>query len=262
MEDLHPRGSFEQILRFASRVITRLHASKSPEVQQIRQITFGAKLADGFEQTSPAVAGCCGIFHGIVGYDDSQYGGAGYFGSVEGGSAQYEVRAGKLHLEPGSFHSDQRVDGGPVRNATGFRIGDRALYAWIFSLRHIERYPFTGGVPHFAGLRRSHDGARRAAHFGTNVCKIRTHSSYEFCGYSRSGRPHAWADCRGLDRWIFALAVHFFREYSDRTHRFVDGLLASTRLPRENTPSRYCGAHSVRFRHRVAVLCAGDFRRT
>ena len=165
-------------------------------------------------------------------------------------------------LEPGRFHTDQRVDGGPVRNAAGVCVGDRTFHARIFSLRHIQQHPFAGGVPHFAGLRRSHDGARGPAHFGANVCQVRTHSRDEFRGDSRAGRPDAWTDCRRIDRRIPTLAIHFLREYSDRTRRFVDGLSASARLPRENTSARYCGAHSVRFRNRAAVLCAGDLRRT
>ncbi len=128
-------------------------------------------------------------------------------------------------LEPGGFHTDQRVDGGPVRNAAGVCFGDRTFHTRIISLRHIQQHPFAGGVPHFAGLRRSHDGAGRAAHSGANVCQVRTHSRDELRGDSRAGWPDAWTDCRGLDRRIFTLAIYFLREHSDRARRFVDGLL-------------------------------------
>ena len=39
------------------------------------------------------------------------------------------------------FHSDQRMDGGPVRDAARVCVGDWAVHTRFFSLRHIERHP-------------------------------------------------------------------------------------------------------------------------
>jgi hypothetical protein len=75
------------------------------------------------------------------------------------GPAEHEVGAGQLHAEPGGVHSDQRLDGGPLRHAPGVRVRHRALHAGLVPVRHFEQHPSAGRVPHPAGLRRRHDGA-------------------------------------------------------------------------------------------------------
>src|SRR5579859_2688896 len=250
----------KQFLRFISKVVASFHGDKSGQTHQLH---FGFLRAVHFEQTAPAMAGGRGFFHGVAGHDDSEYRGAGYFGGPQGDTAQHEVRAGQLHAEPRGFYSDQRLDGGPVWNAAGVCIRDWTLYAWVFSLRHIEQHSFAGGVPRSAGLRWSDDGAGRPAHLGAYVRQIGTHQRHELHGHSRLNWANAWTDCRRPNRRIPALAIYFFREYSDRPRGFVDGLSSSTRLPRrKNQPARYCRAHPFRFRRCAALLRTGDFRRT
>ena len=84
------------------------------------------------------MAGRGRILHGVVGHDDSEYRGAGYFGSAEGDAAKHEVGAGELHAEFGGVHTDQRVDGGPLRNAARVCFRHRTVHARIFSLRNFQ----------------------------------------------------------------------------------------------------------------------------
>ena len=150
-----------------------------------------ARPAGSCQQASPAVVGCSRVFHGVAGHDDSEYRGAGHLGGSACGSAEHEVGAGQLHVEPGGFYPHQRLDGRPVRNPPGVCLRDRPLHAGIISLRHIEQHSSAGRLPHPAGLRRSHDGAGRPAHPGAHVCQIRTDPRHEFCRHSRFGWPHA-----------------------------------------------------------------------
>ena len=150
-----------------------------------KQGTVFATFAVCFQQAAGAVADRGGVFHGVARHHDSQYRGADHRGGAPRCSAQHEVGAGKLHAEPRGFHSDQRLDGGPVRHAPRVRLRDRHLHAGIVSLRHIEQHPCAGRVPHSAGLRRSDDGARRPAHPGADVRQIRTGSRHELRRHSR-----------------------------------------------------------------------------
>jgi hypothetical protein len=118
------------------------------------------------------MAGGGGVFHGVARHHDSEHGGASHFGGAEGDASEHEVRAGELYVELGGIHTNQRVDGGPVRDAAGVCVGDRAFHAGIFSLRDIEQHSSAGGVPGGAGLRRRHDGAGGPADTGAHVCQI------------------------------------------------------------------------------------------
>ena len=171
------------------------------------------------KQASAAVAGGGRVFHGVARHHDSEYRGAGHLGGSACGSAEHEVGAGQLHLEPGGVHSDQRLDGGPVRNPPGVCLGDRPLHAGLLSLRHIERHSSAGRLPHPARLRRSHDGAGGPAHPGAHVCQIRAGPRHELRRHSGAGRPDAGTDRRRPDRRLLSLAVHLLRESSDRPGR-------------------------------------------
>ena len=48
-------------------------------------------------------------------------------------------------LVPGDIHSDQRMDGRPVRDAAGVCVGDRAVHAGLFSLRISNDLSFASG---------------------------------------------------------------------------------------------------------------------
>ena len=104
---------------------------------------------------------------------------------ARGRSAQHEVGAGQLHVEPRRLHSDQRLDGRPLRNAPGVCLRDRPLHPRVLSLRHLERHPSARRLPHPAGLRRSHDGAGRPAHPGAHLRQIRAHPRHELRRHSR-----------------------------------------------------------------------------
>ena len=233
-------GTFEQFPGFVSKVIVRLHAAKSSQFHCPRpNLSDGPAVPIDFQQAALAVAGGGRVFHGVAGHDDSEHGGAGYFGSTEGDAAQHEVGAGELHAEPGGVHSDQRVDGGPLRNAARVCVGDRVVHAGIFPVRHFEQHPFAGGVPGSAGLRRSDDGAGGPAHAGADVCQVRTDSRDQFCGDSGAGWTDAGADCGRADRGLPALAIYFFREHSDRADWLADGVSALAGLPRRKNARRW-----------------------
>ncbi len=176
--------------------------------------------------------------------------------------AQHESGVVQLHTQPGGLHSDQRLDGGSIRDAPRVRLGHRALYLRIVALRHIEQHPCAGGVPRPARLRRRHDGAGGAADPGANIRQIRTHPRHELRRHSGPGGSHARTDRRRPDRRIFSLASHLFREHSDRPDRLVPGLSASARLPRKVESAGRCRPDPLWLGHRAAVLCAGGVRRT
>ena len=151
------------------------------------------------------MAGGGGVFHGVARHDDSEYRGADHRGGARRGSAEHEVGAGKLHFEPRGVHSDQRLDGGPVRNAPGVCVRHRHLHARVVSLRHIERHPCAGRVPHPAGLRRSDDGAGGPAHHGADVRQIRTHPRHELRRHPRSD----WSDARPIAGGLIVGYLHW-----------------------------------------------------
>ena len=50
------------------------------------------------------------LFYGVAGHDDPEHRGAGSPAGARGRTAEHEVSAGQLYLEPGGLHSDQRLD--------------------------------------------------------------------------------------------------------------------------------------------------------
>ena len=166
-------------------------------------------------------------------------------------------------LEPRRLHSDQRLDGRPFRNSPGVRVRDRPLHPRVLPLRRFEQHPSPRRLPRPAGLRRGHDGSGGPSHPGANLRQIRAHPRHELCRHSRIDRTHARADRRRPDRRISPLAIHIFRQSSHRDRRPDPGLSASARLSRtEHQAARYRRAHPLRFRRRLAVLRAGDIRRS
>jgi hypothetical protein len=205
------------------------------------------------------MAGCGGIFHGVARHHDSEYRGACHFGRSPRGSAEHEVCACQLHLEPGGFYSHQRLDGRPLRDPPGVRLRDWPLHPGFISLRHIDRHPLAGRLPHPAGLWWGHDGAGGPVDPGANVCQVRAHPRHELRCHSRAGWPHAGSRRGWPDRGIPALAVHLLCEHPHRHCRFIDGLSPPAGLSRRRQPpARYCRAHPVRIRHRPAVVRARD----
>ncbi len=168
---------------------------------------FAHSPARSFEQAPPPVAGGGRVFYGVARHHHPEHSGAGHFRGPARDSAEHEVGVGQLYLEPGGFHSHQRLDGGPVRHPPGICLGDRPVHPGIISLRHLHQHSPAGRLPHPAGLRRSHDGAGRPADPGAHVCQIRAHPGHELCGYSRPGRSHAGTRCRWAHRRILSLAA-------------------------------------------------------
>jgi hypothetical protein len=118
------RGEFEKTFRFASKVVVSLHRHK---LNQLHHFVADSSRAVRLKQAVATVAGGGGVFHGVAGYDHSEYRGARDFGGAQSDAAQHEVRAGELHAEPGDIHSDQRMDGRPVRDAAGAGITARPV---------------------------------------------------------------------------------------------------------------------------------------
>src|SRR5277367_1074421 len=164
------------------KAIAEADAAQSNEFESARsdRISFIAIIASLVQQATAALAGRRGVVHGVAGHHDSQYRGANDRGRTPRCSAQHEVGAGKLHLEPCDLHSHQRLDGGPLRNAPCLRLRDRHFHPRVISLRHVEQYPRAGRLPHPARLRRIHDGPCRPPHLSADIRQIRTGSRHEF----------------------------------------------------------------------------------
>ena len=209
------------------------------------------------------VAGCSGVFYGVARHHDSEYRGAGHLSRSPRDAAEHEVSPGQLHPEPGGVYSDQRLDGRPLRHPAGVCVRNRPLYIGVISLRHIDQHPPAGGLPHPAGLRRGHDGARGPFDPGADICQIRAHSRHELRRHSRAGWPHAGTRRGRPYRRLPSLAIHLLREYTDRHFRLADGLHPSAGLSRRaKPPARYGRAYPLRLRDCPAVIRAGDIWRT
>jgi hypothetical protein len=209
------------------------------------------------------VVGGGGVFHGVAGHHDFEYGDACDGGGSTGDTAEYEVCAGELHAEPGGIYSDQRMDGGPLWNAAGVCFGDRAVYAGVISLRNNEQPSPAGGMPCAAGRRGRDDGASGAADAGPDVREVGIDSHDEFRGDTCFDWADAGADRRRADCGLLALAIYLFCEYPDRVGWPVDGLLASARLQGgKDASAGYCGADTFWRWRGTPFLCAGDIRRT
>ena len=160
-------------------------------------------------QTAPAVARCGRLFHGVAGYNDSQYGRSGHLFRPRRRSPQHEGGAGELYAEPGGLHPNQWLDGGPVWNPSCIRICDWPIHARVLSVRIIEQHPLAGRVSHPARLRRRDDGASRPAHPGANICQVRSSARHELCFYTSPGGAHARTNRRRSHRRVSSLARHF-----------------------------------------------------
>jgi class 3 adenylate cyclase len=142
-------------------------------------------------------------------------------------SAQHEIGAGELHIEPRGFYSDQRLDGRSFRYAPRVCIRDRPLHAWIGSLWRHQQHPSPGRLPHPARLRRRYDGAGGSSHLGADVREIRAHPRHELRRYPGPDRPNARADRRRSYRRLSTMALNILRESSSRHRRPRSGLSAS-----------------------------------
>src|ERR1017187_11029947 len=92
---------------------------------------FLATIAGRFQQAAAAVTHRSGVFYGVPGHYHSKYRGADDRGGTPRCSTKHEIGTGKLYPEPCGFHSDQRLDDGPVRNASGVRLRHRHLHAGV-----------------------------------------------------------------------------------------------------------------------------------
>ena len=134
------------------------------------------------------------------------------------------------------FHSDQRLDGRPVRNAPRVRLRNRNLHAGFVSLRHIEQDSCAGCLPHSAGLRRLYDGARRPTHHSADVRQIRTGPRHELRSHPSFDWPYARTHRWRTDRRILSLEIDFLREYSDWPRWFDAWFTCTCRTIAKNTP--------------------------
>ena len=94
--------------------------------------------AVGCEPAPASMAGRGRVFHGVARHHDPEHRRAGDLQGAGRGAAQHEVGAGQLHAEPGRLHSDQRLDGRPVRHPAGVRLGDRPLHPGLVPVRHLR----------------------------------------------------------------------------------------------------------------------------
>ncbi len=113
------------------------------------------------------------------------------------------------------------------------------VYAGLVALRTFQQHSCAGRMPHFARLRRSHDGACRALDDGSDICKIRTNSRDEFRRDPRADWADAWADCRRIDRRVFPLARDFFRERADWPARPLSWFTCTCRIIAKKTLIRW-----------------------
>ncbi len=160
-------------------------------------------------QAAPTVARCCRLFHGVAGYNDSQYGRSRYLFRPRRRSPQHEGGAGELYAQPGGLHPDQWLDGGPVRNPPCIRIGDWYIHPRVLSVRNIKQHPLAGRLSHPARLRRRDDGASGPAHPGANICQVRSSARDELCFHTSPGGAHARTHRRRSHRRVSSLARHF-----------------------------------------------------
>src|SRR5208282_4575434 len=100
-------------------------------------------------------------------------------GSSSRRPAQHEGSPCQLYVKSCCVHPNQRLGRGQIRNSTCVRSCNRNLYSEFILLRHIEQHPCTCCLPHPARLRWLHDGARRPAHPGADVCEIRSSPYHE-----------------------------------------------------------------------------------
>ena len=133
----------------------------------------------------------------------------------------------------------------------------------LVAVRHLERHPCAGGVPHPAGLRRRDDGAGRAAHAGAHLRQVRAGPRHELRRHSRPDRPDARARRRRAHRRLLALARDLLRQHSDRPARACtwSTAICPTIASEHTHPLDVVGLHPVRLRHRAAVLRARGLRR-
>jgi len=103
------------------------------------------------------------FFHGVAGYDDSQYRRSCHLFRPRRRSPKHEGGAGELYAQPGGLHPNQWLDGGPVRHSSCIRICDWSIHPRVLFVRNINQHPFAGRLPHPARLRRRDDGAGGAA---------------------------------------------------------------------------------------------------
>ena len=158
----------------------------------------------------------------------------------------------------------------PISGWMADRFGTRRVFAsaiGMFTLGSflcgiVEQHPCTGGVPHTAGLRRSHDGAGRRLTMVRTFAKSELVRAMSFVAIPALIGPMLGPVAGGLDRRLLSLAGDFLREHSDRA---VGLYLVYRHLPdyRERTESAGRGrAAPVWLRRGAAVVRAGGIRRT
>ena len=178
-------------------------------------------------------------------------------------SAQHEVGAGQLHLEPRGIYSHQRLDGGPFRNAAGVCLRHRPVHLGSLLCGISTSIHMLVACRILQGC-----GGAMMVPVG-RLTLVRTFAKSElvramsFVAIPGLIGPMLGPVAGGLIVGYFHWRVIFFVNIPDRPGGFVHGLPALAGLPRRAHRSARSGrAHSVRLRHRVAVVRAGGVRRT
>ena len=160
-------------------------------------------------QTASTVARGCRLFHGVAGYNHSQYRSSRHLFRPRRRSPQHESGAGELYAQPGGLHPNQWLDGGPVRNPSCIRFRDWSLHPRVLSVRNSKQHPRDGRLSHPARLRRRDDGASGPAYPGANICQVRSCAHHELCLYTSPGGAHARTHHRRSHRRLSSVARHF-----------------------------------------------------
>ncbi len=150
-------------------------------------------------QTVIAMADRRGVFHGVAGHDDSEYGSAHDRSSVERGAFEHEVGAGQLYVEPGVFI--------PISGWMADRFGTRRVFASAIGLFTLGS--FLCGIStniHVLVACRILQGCGGAmmvpvgpTDHGSYVCEVRINTRDELCGHPWADRTDAWANRRWIE---------------------------------------------------------------
>src|ERR1700728_2143268 len=122
------------------------------------------------------------------------------------------------------------MDGRPVWNSPGVRLGDWPVHSRFSPLRDIDEHTPAGALPGAAGVRRSNDGTRRATDPGTSVRKIGARSHHERRRDPSLDWADAWTNRRRPRREVSSLALYLFPEHPNWYSRAGSGLSSSAGL--------------------------------
>src|SRR5258708_37483078 len=123
-------------------------------------------------QTVAALARGGGAVYGVLGYDDSQYGGSHHRSGSRCRAAQYEGGAHQLYAEPGGLHSDQRLGRGSVWDAARFLKRDCHIYGWVAALWSFDERANPSRRSHPSGMWRGDDDARGTHYHRSDVSQV------------------------------------------------------------------------------------------